>query len=1048
MSNGLEIKLLGPPEVFNNGGQPVKFAARKVLALFVYLVVETGSHPREKLQAIFWPESENHLAQSALRTTLARIKDALREVGDPLRMDGDRVGFNVSLAFTLDLELVARSIADTQPTQIAPHAIALLENAAGVSRGPFMDGFSLPDAPAFDEWLTIQRTNWGHRQNQIYDRLSLHQLEHHLIQPAIETVIRWIGLDHLNETAYPRLMRLHFLNGDRSAALQTYETCRNVLSHELGVEPSVETEEVLAYIRTSEAPARVAESDVEAREAFHIPFVGRSHEYQGLVQSFQLVKKGKPQVAVISGESGIGRTRLADEFLKWAGTEGADVLHGRAFETSAQLLAYQPIIDALRERLDRENAPEDLLDDAWLAELTRILPELRERYPDLPSPIGDDITARTRLFEAIARLAEALSARHPLIWLMDDLQWADTETLELLRYLSRNWRKGKSPILLLILMRSEALKHGTKQRDWMSGLTRDVNVTRFALTPVLASDIQEMIQALAGDHAEGISELSAWFTAETAGQPFFITEIFNSLNDYGALVWRDGKLDPLATLANLKVLDSESLAAVIRDVVLSRLEWLSQPAMSMLFAAAVIGRNCSFERLRQISELPEQDSLNSLDELLSAGMIIEIRDEARPYIISHDRVREVVYAQHSKARRQIFHRRAAFALTEQKAPPAELANHYAEAGDKEKAVEYLLKAGDDARGLYAYQESIAAYLRALALLGEMGDHEQTRVLEWKAKVQFTLALNLAKAHDGLGDFPAARAAIEQAQAHAKTDAERATALAYLGMLVTDWGDYSEGQKILAEVVPLARASGDSQALYHALYALGEANWWLGNFDDAKTALDESLALARALEDLTAELETLNRLGTVAITQGDLAKAERLLREVHTRALAAGDRGRVATALNNLGWTATERKDFAVAKEYRQQMLALAREIGAPMGIALGLGNLACSDILLGQLAAARAGLREALEISERIDFLPWALFAVFIFGDLAYAEGQTERALALYGLVRNQPAWTSDLQRQMDRSLAEWALDPFVVEAGMKKGAELDWDETVKELLK
>jgi predicted ATPase len=98
-----------------------------------------------------------------------------------------------------------------------------------------------------------------------------------------------------------------------------------------------------------------------------------------------------------------------------------------------------------------------LLDDAWLAELTRILPELRERYPDLPIVSSDDPTARARLFEAIARLAEAISARHPLIWLMDDLQWADAETLELLHYLSRNWRKGKSPILLLILMRSEVL---------------------------------------------------------------------------------------------------------------------------------------------------------------------------------------------------------------------------------------------------------------------------------------------------------------------------------------------------------------------------------------------------------------------------------------------------------------------------------------------------------------------------------------------------------------------------------------------------------------
>ena len=146
----------------------------------------------------------------------------------------------------------------------------------------------------------------------------------------------------------------------------------------------LETEDMLAFIRSSQTPTLVSDSGFEAWKPLHIPFVGRSTEYQGLVQSFRSIKKGKPQVVVMSGESGIGKTRLSDEFLKWAGTEGADVLRGRAFETSGQLLPYQPIIDALRERLELENAPEDLLDDAWLAELTRILPELRERYPDLP----------------------------------------------------------------------------------------------------------------------------------------------------------------------------------------------------------------------------------------------------------------------------------------------------------------------------------------------------------------------------------------------------------------------------------------------------------------------------------------------------------------------------------------------------------------------------------------------------------------------------------------------------------------------------------------
>ncbi len=137
----------------------------------------------------------------------------------------------------------------------------------------------------------------------------------------------------------------------------------------------------------------------------------------------------------------------------------------------------------------------------------------------------------------------------------------------------------------------------------------------------------------------------------------------------------------------------------------------------------------------------------------------------------------------------------------------------------------------------------------------------------------------------------------------------------------------------------------------------------------------------------------------------------------------------------------------MAKEYYQQRLALSREMGWQSAIALVLGNLAGVDIELGQLAAARAGLHEGLALAQQSGQPYLVVGVVNNFGFLFHAEGQTERALALFGLVRNQPSWTSDFQRQMDRTLAEWALDPSVVEAGLKAGEALDWDETVKELL-
>jgi DNA-binding SARP family transcriptional activator len=728
------MKFMGPPEVIY-ADQPVKFVTRKALALFAYLVIEPGAHPREKLQAIFWPESEIHLAQSALRNTLVRIKDGLQAVDEPLLVGSDRIGFNFSTEYMLDLDLVTGAVADLEATAfpLDISSIPLLENAAEAVRGPFFEAFSLPDTPIFNDWILILRTTWGHRLNLIYEHLSIHQLESHLIHPAIETINRWLNLDRLNETAYRRLMRLYFMNGDRSAALNTYETCHSLLSQELGIEPSPDTEEVLAYIRSNPSLVPDYASRTEVGDnRLTIPFVGRSNEYQALVKSFHKVKNRKSQVVVVSGDSGMGKTRLANEFLNWAGTEHADILIGRAFEMSGGL-PYQPIIEALRERLEGENAPEDLLDDVWLVELTRILPELRERYPDLPIASRDDSTARSRLFEAVARLSASLSTRHPLIWLVDDLQWADTGTLELLHYLARSWRTSHSPVLLVMLVGGEALSHRSTLRDWMSELTRDIPLTRLNLAPVGAPDMQQLVKSMVGESDEGVADLSAWLTAETNGEPIFVVETLSALEDYGALAWADtdncNTLDPVATLANLKSMNSPLMAPSIQEVLLSRLEWLSQPASAVLAASAVIDRNCSFVRLCQVSGIDEQNCLNALDELLSARLILEGRDQARPYGIAHDRIREIICAHLSKARRQIYHRRALTTLTEGGTPSAELAYHALNGHVWEPAFRYSIAAGETALEVSAVILAEKHFQNALRLLREGKVESETAIIQ-------------------------------------------------------------------------------------------------------------------------------------------------------------------------------------------------------------------------------------------------------------------------------------------------------------------------------
>src|SRR5256714_11318537 len=160
------------------------------------------------------------------------------------------------------------------------------------------------------------------------------------------------------------------------------------------------------------SPARRAAVESRPPSELVAPLVGRAAAFRQLVGSFQQARGGQPQAVLLVGEAGIGKTRLVSEFVAWVKAQGAEVLSGHAFEMGGRL-PYQPLVEALRPRLEKENAPEDLLEDLWLTELSRLLPELRGRYPDLPAAREDELAGQGRLFEAVVRLLEALGRAAP-----------------------------------------------------------------------------------------------------------------------------------------------------------------------------------------------------------------------------------------------------------------------------------------------------------------------------------------------------------------------------------------------------------------------------------------------------------------------------------------------------------------------------------------------------------------------------------------------------------------------------------------------------------
>lgn len=729
----LHLYLLGPPEV-RLGEKLLAFPTRKTLALLIYLALEGGSQPREHLATLLWPDSSPKRSHASLRNTLGHLQIVLRQASGQaqtsyLSVTHQTLALNPDTDVDLDLHTVERAYAlarTDRSSRVPPEnsaSLPLLQSAAACHRGGFLTGFSLGDAPDFDDWAAIQREVWRRRLGLILDLLSEIQFASGDFASAAESTAQWIALDALNEVTYRRKMRAHFAAGERGQALETYDACRAVLADELNVEPEPDTEALAARIRSQRPLPRPApRSDVPVSYLENL-FAGRIAEHQALVERYSRAAAGQLQVVILRGEAGIGKTRLAREFLVWAGAQGTEVLQGGAFESSSHM-PFQPLVEALRLWLDHENAPKDLLEDAWLSRLCQLLPELCDRYPELPPAHLEAQTDRTKLFESFVHLTLALAHRAPLILFVDDAQWADSATLDLLQYAIRRWRESAARIMLLVSLRSEALHPMTQPPqagliEWLGHVERELAPYHLELEPLGEPDTVQMVLSILSPPAADFAE---WVFHETRGQPFYLMETLKDLLERGAL-------HPKRRAAGTWVFEVDAehdlgkavrVPSTVRAVIRSRLYRLSPNAFTLLAAGAVLEQRITFGRLCIISNVTEDMGLPALDELVSGRFLLEAAQHSTvtAYAFTNDMIRDVVYTEAGDARRQLFHRRALDVLEAAQDSAAVLAHHALAAGLAEAAFRHSLAAGQEALHIGAISDAIAHFEKARQLVRE------------------------------------------------------------------------------------------------------------------------------------------------------------------------------------------------------------------------------------------------------------------------------------------------------------------------------------------
>src|SRR5947209_387364 len=690
----LRLNVLGPPEVYHDGSR-LTFALRKAQALLLYLAVEGGMHPRSKLAALLWPDSEPHAARTALRNALTLLGRLLADL-DPsalahshLLREHELLGLDPHAPYELDLEVVQQAYQQTQRLSSVPSEperaalVSQVQHALAQVHGPFLEGFWLREESGFDQWVQQHQQQWQMRLLLLFERLSSWQEVGGELEPARATLTRWLALDPLSEEASRRLMRLHLAQGDATAAGRVYATLSTRLAQELQVPPSADTLALAEHIRATQArpgrrQARRRTGESQPPGELVAPLVGRAAAFRHLVDSFQQAWQGRPQVVLLVGEAGIGKTRLATEFVAWARAQGAEVLSGQAFEMGGRL-PYQPLVEALRPRLEAENAPEDLLEDLWLAELSRLLPELRVRYPDLPAPTQDGLSAKIRLFEAVARLVDVLAQRAPLVLLVDDLHWVDGASLDLLRYLGHAWRGHGSRVLLLLTARREGLELNAPLAAALSDLGRDLPFSQVSLQPLSQSETIQLLEAVVGAREQGqAAPVSGWerprvglgdvLFAQTRGQPLYLLETLKLLREREWLVPRLGedgtwRLELAVELATVVAQERSQGALVppsVRTLILARLAPLSRAAHQLVQVSAVLATAASAQRLWQLAELDTlpggqvtQAGVEALEEAVTRGILREEEPgggRQATYRFSHDLMREVVDSELDAAR--------------------------------------------------------------------------------------------------------------------------------------------------------------------------------------------------------------------------------------------------------------------------------------------------------------------------------------------------------------------------------------------------------------
>ncbi|MFN8472861.1 MAG: AAA family ATPase [Anaerolineae bacterium] len=704
----------------------------------------------------------------------------------------------------------------------------------------------------------------------------------------------------------------------------------------------------LAFASRSSPPASVPlPSLIEGRTEL----VGRQRELAQLRQEWARVKEGRTRIALLSGEPGIGKTRLAHELIAEAARDGASILRGGCYEYEATT-PYLPFVEALRAYVRAQ--PASVLRQRLgptAPEIARLAPELDAKIgPLTPNPALSPEDERLRLFDNVGRFLASLAGERGLLLFIDDLHWADGATIALLRYLLRNLPADR--IFVLATYREDEIGRSHPLADALVTWHRDRIATRLPLSRLSGDETAALLATLF--HQATVSdEFAEAIFQETEGNPFFTEEVVKSLIETGQ-VYREGEGWGRRAVAELAIPPS------IREAIGRRFTRLSKPCVETLCSAAALGKTFHFYELAAVSPASEEELLDTLDEASTAQVIRSVTADG--FTFTHDKIRETLLEELNPIRRRRLHGRIGEGLEKLYAAQAvnhaaTLAYHFVESNDWQRALAYSSQAAENAERVFAQEEAIEYLALARKSAVALGDPQTEAIIcEQLGDLYYGGKATLAVENY--------LTALELTQSTAK----RAVLKSRIGAVCAQIGD-RRGEEFLEAALHELDPETQGGELARAMAHLGRFRHYRGQHRQAIALLEQAHALVEPLDDVATLVFIFFYLAGNYVQMacykesGVYARRDLHLGELHDSPVAT------LHALMYLGENARLMGDWPKGLDYLAQQRSLAQKLGSERVLAWGFFTEAEIQHALGNLVAAHSEARDAHDRVRQIDDL-------------------------------------------------------------------------------